>query len=561
MKIVLKTNGKVNPIGITCENGVRLSVETEELKVDSICFRLFESLDDMKKGNAKSTINTTSYFCYVNSLESCKLYYWQASLNCGEKVYTEQSLFETGLGNDDFTAKWIENSDFDGHVSEIIKVFNVDEEIKKARLYIVGLGFYKSYINGAETDEYYFKPVLTDFSIREGLNNKGYNEENFRDGEKTICYNTFDVTDKLKKGENELSVLLGTGWYCNEDKNITDPDFSYGKPKLIFELHLYTTYGKKIILSDIDCLVRNTNVQSQLFACDKIDFTEKEKDFKKVKLAVPPTGKLIANTTSLDKVFEVIEPLSCTVDGGVTEYDFGKNHTGGLEFCVKGKKGAKLTVKYYEVKTNGKLDPLTSRWDAYKDGKDLIGHLDQECEYVLSGKEDFITPYFHWSSYRYATIESESKYEVSDVKSLYITSDVERIGKFNCSDEFLNRLDDVFLNTQRSNMHCGVPSDCPQREKLPYTGDGQIVAETTTYSLDMENFYRKWIYDIISAQGKNGYVPYTAPFIAGGGGLWWSNALVVVPKVVYNMTGDTRVIESVLPAYFTEVLSRLGSTI
>jgi len=542
MKITLKVNGMVNPIGITGKSAVKLSVETDGIKVDSICYQLFDSKRDMERGNAISTMTSSSYFCYVGSVEKCKEYYWRASLYCGAKVYTESARFETGLFYNDFTAKWIENPNFDGHVSEVQKVFNISSPIKKARLYIVGLGFYRSFINGVETDDYYFKPVLTDFSIREGLNNKGYNEDNFRDGGKTVCYDTFDVTDKVKVGENVLSVLLGTGWYCNEDKNITDPNFSYGKPKLIFELHVQTKDGQSLILSDADCKVRNTNIISQHFACDKIDFTEMEKPFSAVKLAVPPTGRLISCETDEDKVIEVIKPVANSRDGAVTEYDFGKNHTGGLSFTVKGKRGAKLIVQYYEVKTDGKLDPRTSRWDAYEDGKYLIGHLDQICEYTLSGEEDLITPYFHWSSYRYATLTCEEKYEVKDLKSLYISTDVKTIGEFKCSDEFLNRLNRVFLNTQRSNMHCGVPSDCPQREKLPYTGDGQIVAETVSYSLDVENFYRKWMHDIINAQGKNGYVPYTAPFIAGGGGLWWSNALVVVPRVVYNMCGDERIL-------------------
>ncbi len=541
MQLKLKTNGRENPLGVN-KSIVKLNVETENIKVDSICFQLFQNKRDMEIGKASCTLTSNRYFCYVGPLNSCEKYYWRATVYSGAKVYSASTSFETGLSNEDFTAKWVENPDYDGHVAEIKKTFHINGSVKKARLYIVGLGFYKSFINGKETDDNYFKPVLTDFDLRTGLNNKGYNEDNFNNDKKSVCYDTFDVTDKIKAGENSINVLLGTGWYCNEDKNITDPSFNYGNPKLIFELHVETKNGKQIIISDKDCQARNVNIKSQLFACDKIDFTAPENSYKKVKLAKAPTGKLYANEGVLDKVIEVIKPLNTAQNGGVTEYDFGKNHTGGLKMTVKGKRGRKLTVKFYEVKTNGELDILTGRWLAYEDGKYLIGHLDQQCEYILSGGDDFIEPYFHWSSYRYATLECDGDYEVKDVKSLFISSDVLQDGFFNCSNEFLNRLNEVFLTTQRANMHCSVPSDCPQREKLPYTGDGQLVAETVLYSLDVFNFYKKWFNDIVAAQGNNGYVPYTAPFIAGGGGLWWSNALVVIPDLLYRFSGDERII-------------------
>lgn len=544
MKITLKTNGKVNAIGVN-PNVVKLSVEVEGISMTSVNCQIFKNKSDMERGNAIYSAMSSCNTQYASSCCECNTeYYWRATIFCADgKVYAESTKFETGMIGSDFSAEWICDPTFDGYVSEFKKSFNVDKKVKKARLHIVGLGFYHSFINGNPTDDYYYKPVLTDFSIRENLNNKHYNEDNFRTCTKTVCYDTFDVTDLIKQGENTLSVLLGTGWFCNTDKDITDPSYNYGTPRLIFELHIETQNGVQKVLSDTDCLVRATAIRSQMFEGDRIDFTAEDKPFINAEKEQAPTGKLIPNEGVLDKVFEQLDPISVSENNGVLEYDFGKNHTGSVRAIVKGKRGSKIRFQFYEVKKNGELNPNTSRWLAYQDGLYVIGHLDQVNEYVLSGDEDLVIPYFHWNSYRYVTICCDEPFEIKEIKSLFITADMKQNGFFECDNQFFNTLHEAFVLTQRDNMHCSVPSDCPQREKLPYTGDGQLVCETANYVFDAESFYRKWNRDIMTAQGKNGYVPYTAPFIAGGGGLWWSNAVVVVPFVLYNMTGDDRIIK------------------
>lgn len=545
MQITLKTNGKINPISVGGKQ-IRLSVETDGLIIDNgILYEIFSSKKELDCGTpfiSEVTDERSVYFTRENFFDESE-YFWRVTIkdSNGEKLI-KTSSFRTGISSENFTAKWIENPLFDGRVSEFNKSFLVDSEVKEAYLYIVGLGFSDAYVNGKKTDDEYFKPLLSDFDKRTGLNNPHYNEENFGGSQKTVYYDTYSVKSMLKKGENNISITVGTGWYCNEDKNITDPNYSYSTPKLIFELRIETCDGKIKVVSDEETLVRNTNIKSQMFACDFIDFTAKENDYVSAKTCTPPSGELLPNPAENDKVIEKIQPLSIAKKSDrFIEYDFGKNHTGGLYLKVKGNKGSKLIINYYENKKDGQLNPITSRWLAYKDGLEIIGYLDQKSEYILSGSEDTIIPYYHWSCYRFATVECDDEFEVIELESLFISTDVKRDGEFYCADEFLTRFNDAFVLTQRDNMHCGIPSDCPTREKLPYTGDGQLVAETVMYSLDTENFYRKWLKDIIDSQGKNGFISNTAPIIAGGGGFWWSNALVVVSSVLYNYTGDKQV--------------------
>ena len=95
-----------------------------------------------------------------------------------------------------------------------------------------------------------------------------------------------------------------------------------------------------------------------------------------------------------------------------------------------------------------------------------------------------------------------------------------------------------------ANLHGSVPSDCPHRERLGYTGDGQLTVESALYNFDAFRLYSKWADDMADAQHpESGMVPHTAPFWGGGGGPPWGSAYVIVPWALYRFSGDRRVIE------------------
>lgn len=546
MYMEIECNGKINPIGMDFSD-LHFCLKTDRLDVfETIEFEFFKSWNDLELGESFHKIITAERHCRLslNAFNAGDILLCRAVvMTGGQKYFSNVCCVEQGLQEDAIEGKWIENNNFDGRVAEFVKSFIVDDKVLSARLYIVGLGFYSSTINAKKTDEWYFKPVLTDFDDRRGLTKSWYDEDNFANGKKSVCYNTFDVSSLIQCGENELRILLGTGWYCNEDKDFVDPSFTYGKPKLFFELHITTKIGLTIIKSDESVLVRNTAFRSNMYAGDFFDFTACEENFINATLCVPPSGKLVPTLVEMDLVKETLIPVQSKRNENVLLLDFGKNHTGGLKLKVKGERGTRLKVKYYEVlDKNGEPNPRTCRWGAYLDGKELIGYIDQEAEYILSGNEDKIEPLFRWSCYRYAEIILPKNCEILSVESLFICMDIEQDGEFNCSNKILNDLFQFFVLTQRDNLHCGVPSDCPHREKLPYTGDGQLTAETTMYVFKAENLYRKWLRDIIASQGKNGFVPYTAPYISGGGGFWWCNAMTVVPLELYKMTGDISIL-------------------
>lgn len=549
MGVKLFANGKVNPLGLDFGD-IRLSVKTElNSAVEKITFQLFYSKAQADCGDAFLVVDSRDYQITVGSAKFSKYQqiFWRAELfTKAEKITSDLAFFEMGCAFKNTDETWIENPGFKYKVSEFQKKFTLNSLPEKARLYIVGLGYYKSQINGKDTDDFFFKPLLTDFDYRLDINNVDYDEKNFYNDKKNIALDTYDVKNLLSVGENTLSVLLGTGWYCNDDKLNTDPCDRFGMPKLFFQLHLIDGDKVTVIESDESVLVRSLNRSSQLFRGDKEDFTLDKENFINAKICSAPSGALLEPMCPHDKIIETLFPISKTCENGVIEYDFGKNHSGSISAKVKGQRGSKIVFQYYEVKDENGLNPYSSEWIAYDVTCQPVTPVEvvyQRDEYVLSGGVDEIYPLFHFNCYRYVTVKCESGFEILDLKSLFISTGIERDGYFDCSEKVIADFYSAYVLTQRDNMHSGIPSDCPHREKLPYTGDGQLACESALYTFDSEEFYRKWLDDIIRSQGNNGWVPYSAPNIGGAGGYWWSNAMTVVPLKLYKFTGDKGVIK------------------
>ena len=103
-----------------------------------------------------------------------------------------------------------------------------------------------------------------------------------------------------------------------------------------------------------------------------------------------------------------------------------------------------------------------------------------------------------------------------------------------------NEINKIWRRSQTDNMHGGIASDCPHRERSPYTGDGQITCITVLHNYNAKNFYHKWVQDMLGAQiEQTGYVPNGAPWQPGcGGGPAWGSAICVIPWQYYVHYGS-----------------------
>ena len=92
----------------------------------------------------------------------------------------------------------------------------------------------------------------------------------------------------------------------------------------------------------------------------------------------------------------------------------------------------------------------------------------------------------------------------------------------------------------------GYPTDCPQREKNGWTGDGHFAIETALYNYDGITVYEKWLADHRDEQQPNGVLPDIIPTGGWGygtdNGLDWTSTIAIIPWNIYLFYGDSKLL-------------------
>lgn len=541
MRLIIKCNNQFNPENVFGKD-VLFTAETAGGKADAFIFRIHgkDGVIEEREINSERFLPQRAD---CSALSPDCVYFWSVtSFYRGRKNGYARAKFRTAFLPE--KAEWIGAPEVYRGVTEVRKSFNLKEKPLSARLFICGLGVFESSVNGKKTDEQYFKPLFTDYEQRDLSKNSSIPKNDFH----RVGAYVFDCGKLLKKGENVLAVLLGDGYYKNEDKP-EEPFVSFGERKLIFELKITYKNGEERVFSGGSEQVRETNLRSELFNGDCFDFSRSSgKPVRAVK-AIPVRGEFFFSSVPADTVCKTISPAAIIKAKDGIIYDFGFNLSGGLFFNAKGERGRKIVLEFAEtLNEDGSLNTKTSEWKDYNAAKRKEHIISQRAEYVLSGRTDKIAPLFCWRCFRFVKIVGAENAKISAVKAAFIHTDVKEDGKFDCSEPVFNRIYEAAKLTFYDNLHCGVLSDCPHREKRPYTGDGQIVVGAMTDTFDIAQFYEKWLYDILSAVREDGFVSYSAPYMGGGGGYAWSSAIAVVPERLFDITGDKRYAEIAFPA-------------
>ena len=410
------------------------------------------------------------------------------------------------------------------------------ERFQSARLEICGLGYFLFYINGKRISDQELMPAMTDYASVLGCETT-YPVWEERSAHR-CRYLSFDLLPYLKTGENVLAVRLGNGWY-HQTERIAEGKFIFGLPKLWFELTLTDADGRQeSIESDRQTLWHPGGLlKNNLFLGEVRDLRKEPEgwqypgaDLPGWKPAQPvhaPETLLEEQTCPPDRVIRKLYPILIGEYDGRKIYDCRENIAGRVVLSCLGKKGECITVRHAEeLAADGMLDFESAG------GSDQL----QQDHYICDGRIQTLHPLFCWHGFRY--FETEGPCEVLCAEVIH--TDVAVTSSFSCSDPVLNWLYETYIRTQLDNYHGCIPSDCPHRERLGYTGDGQLTAETAMLLLDTKELYRKWYQDILDSQGaETGHIPHTAPFLGGGGGPGgWGCAVYQVPLAWAKIYGD-----------------------
>ncbi len=473
-------------------------------------------------------------------LQSAKDYYWQVrTWNQDDKVsaWSPASHWGMGLKNEEWTAQWI-SAQKDGFEAPLLrKGFTTHKKVQQAKVFICGLGFFELYVNGSRIGEDYLVPNLSNYGKRYDLDKQAIAlDGNFRDYR--VLYMAYDVTAQLKQGENMLGVMLGNGWYHPDQANAS----TYGQSCLRCQMMLtYTDGTTEMVLSDgswkehtspilYSGIYRGEQYDANLEVKDWAVPGSSEEGWNNVKVVEGPSGQMTAMTSPADKITETLRPTSIQKTGDKTfEVTFDKEISGWIHFTgLKGHKGETLCADFIHGTQEG-LNPYAS-----------------SLRYTFKDEEKVdYRPSFTWFVFDKVRITGIDNLTEQDLVAEAVNTDVPVTAEFVTSNPLFNRINEIWQRSQLDNMHGCVASDCPHRERLPYTGDGEAACETVILNFDAAPFYQKWIRDMRDSQNRDtGYEPNGAPWAPGcGGGVAWGAAMTLMPWWFYVQYGDQRMLE------------------
>lgn len=480
------------------------------------------------------------------SLSSRQQLYWKVMV-WDEKnrpiAWSKTATWSMGLLNpSDWTARWISNHEDafpDSTQTDpapfFRKIFKTGKPIKQAKAYVCGLGFYEMYLNGQKVGDQVMAPAVTNYDKR--IINKilyAYDDQSTQQ----ILYNTFDVTNLLSEGENTVGAILGNGWYNQRDRTV-EGCLWYNTPRLLLQLEIeYTDGTQEIIQTDESWkCITGPLLHNGIFTGETYDARLEEKGWNQnnyndklwqsAVTVTAPTGKLRPQLAPYDQITRSIKPeFGGRINDSTYLYTLPEMIAGWAKLNVKGKEGDRIRLRFIGEE------------------KEDFGQFDT---YILKGGDtEQWEPRFTWHAFR--SIEVTTQNVQMDRNSLTVQvvhTNPEKNGEFECSNALFNKLHEVYIRTQEANFHGSISSDCPHRERIAYTGDGQVVVESSILSFDMTQFYRKWFDDMQDARNKiTGYVPHTAPFAGGGGGPAWGSAYIIMPWAYYCYYGDSTVLSA-----------------
>ena len=482
-------------------------------------------------------------------LEEETRYNWRVTVECRmdgkvEKnkrivAVSEMAFFATGINKkEDWLGSFIgETRDKEYHVYR--KTFQCQGAVKRAKIYLCGLGHFEIYINGNKISDYVLEPAWSDYN-------------------KTCYYTAYDVTAQLREGKNAALVKLGDGMFHVPGGRYVYYERSYGKSKFIAKMVIeYEDGRKEAVVTDrtwkkkkspilFCCIYGGEEYDSRLWNQEMLLPEYKEMEEWSAAECVPfPKGTLKAQQTEPLKVMQRYEPVRVIkTQSGAWLYDFGTNFSGWARIKIRSNKkqaGQKVIMTPGEILSPNHLPDQKVTGVGYS------------WDYILNEEEiQEFAPDFTYTGFRYLAVTGAAPEggvlpEIISVTGEYIYPDLKNAGEFNCSNDLFNRIHGIIRQAILSNTKSYF-TDCPHREKLGWLEQTHLIGPSIMYNLEVQALYSKIEADMCDAQRENGLVPDICPEYVTGFDKYhegfvdspeWGSALIINTWYVYKRYGDT----------------------
>lgn len=490
----------------------------------------------------------------LQSRETC---FWMVKVwdrNSVESGWSRIATWEMALLEPaDWQAKWLKHPGFMDTLYEskpapfFRKTFTSGREVVSARAYVTGLGYFEMYLNGEKVGDHRLDPVKTRY-------------------DKEVKYLVFDIGDYLQEGANAVGMVLGTGWYNHFARAAWGFDRAPWReyPTMICQMEIqYADGSSQVVVSDDSWTcsqgpIRFDGIRNGECYDARLEmpgWSETWFDDSQWLSAVEvegPGGLLGVQQLPAIKEMKEIRPVSVTeIRDGVYVFDLGQNIAGYSRISVAGPEGTTITLKHGE-----RLFP-----DGSVEQKQILRFLRtgeaQTDTYVLKGEGvETWNPRFVYHGFQYVEVTGlPVEPGLETLTGVVLHTSFDEAGSFRCSDPLMNRIQELTRWSFIGNYH-GLPTDCPHREKIGWTGDAHLVAPAGLLNYGTVTSYLKWMDDHVAEQRPGGDLPGVIPTSGWGYehgrnpetrhlgyGPQWEGSMVLIPWDLYVYTGDPSILE------------------
>jgi alpha-L-rhamnosidase len=476
------------------------------------------------------------------TLSSGQRIYWKVTVwdSQGQQAESQATWWEMGLlERTDWQAQWIGASFYGGPRTSspapyLRREFTVVKPVASARLYATAIGVYEANLNGTRVGEDIFAPGWTDYHRR-------------------IQYQVYDITSLIQQGSNALGAVLGDGWAVGHIAWAGRQRYA-DCPRFLAQIVItYTDGSKQTIATNGDWKVSAGPIlESDFLMGESYDARREllnwalpgydQSAWYPATLFPDEGALLVATNGPTVRAHEEMRPVSIQFHPDFIAprwiFDLGQNMVGWIRLKVSGPSGTTVRIRYSEtINSDGSLYTANLRSARNTD------------YYTLKGDgEEIFEPRFTFHGFRYVELAGfPGEPDEETLTGVVLYSDTPVTGVFECSDPLINQLQQNIVWSQKGNF-IDVPTDCPQRdERLGWTGDAQVFIETAAFNTNVAGFFAKWMQDLEDAQSPTGAYPPVTPnpidWPMSEGGPAWADAGVIIPWTIYQIYGDTRILE------------------
>lgn len=432
------------------------------------------------------------------------------------------------------------NPDVRQPASYIRRTFEINKPVTKAELKMSALGVYVGYLNGTRLSKDELLPGYTDYHHR-------------------VQYQSYDVTALLEQGKNVVAAIVGDGWYrgglgAGSNRN------GFGE-KVAWMCHLEIHYEDgdlEVMQSDENTLAtQNGPLRENDLKINEIYDARMElgnwllpqyddSTWHGVSKATYP-GIIIPHEGVPVLPHETFEPNVLYTPNGETVLDFGQNMSGKVWFHVSGNSGHSVELLMGEVlDENGNF---TQKNLKIKGTGNAVSNNLQRLKYTLKEGAQEYSAQFLICGFRYVKLDNwPEQVHAKNFRAIAIYSSLPETGNFTCSNPMINQFFNNVKWSQKSNF-VDIPTDCPTRERVGWTADISVFAETACYLTHPKQFLTKWLHDYKLEQQADGNLPFTVPNPEGVNNTWgcmgWSNGIANIAMTLYQFYGEKEILDDV----------------